>query len=178
MTTAALSNVDRGRSALTFLRHLGEMTLSMFVGMFAFGLALGVIAGLAGSNPESWRVSQPELFMLGMGSAMSVTMLAWMHRRRHGNQGGNARFRRGHDRRQSWEMTAAMFVPVLGVLVCYWMGAITADSVCPLSCALMIPAMAAAMLFRLGLYTSPDAAGQESPSWASWRPSSGSRARS
>ena len=33
MTTAALSNVDRGRSALTFLRHLGEMTLSMFVGM-------------------------------------------------------------------------------------------------------------------------------------------------
>jgi len=165
MTTAALSNVDRGRSALTFLRHLGEMTLSMFVGMFAFGLALGVIAGLAGSNPESWRVSQPELFMLGMGSAMSVTMLAWMRRRRH-------------DRRQSWEMTAAMFVPVLGVLVCYWMGAITADSVCPLSCALMIPAMAAAMLFRLGLYTSPDAAGQESPSWTSWRPSSGSRARS
>jgi hypothetical protein len=50
-------------------------------------------------------------------------------------------------------MTAAMFVPVLGVLACYWAGAITADPVCPLSCALMIPAMATAMLVRLDIYT-------------------------
>jgi hypothetical protein len=124
---------------LVFLRHLGEMAMAMFVGMFAFGLALGLIAGVAGSSHESVRVSQPELFMLGMGSAMSVTMIAWMRHRRH-------------SWRQGWEMTAAMFVPVLGVLACYWAGAITADPVCPLSCVLMIPAMAA-MLFRLDVYT-------------------------
>ena len=140
VSTVALSRAASGRSALTFLRHLGEMTLAMFVGMFAFGFSLGVLAGVADSSLESVRVSEPELFMLGMGSAMSVTMIAWM---RH----------RGHSWRRGWEMTAAMFVPVLGVLACYWAGAITADPVCPLSCVLMIPAMAAAMLFRLDLYT-------------------------
>ena len=140
MSTAVFSRSDERRPVLTFLRHLGEMTLAMFVGMFAFGLTLGVIAGADGSSLESVRLSQPELFMLGMATAMSVTMVAWMRHRRHGW-------------RQGWEMTAAMFVPVLGVLACYWAGAITADPVCPLSCVLMIPAMAAAMLFRLDRYT-------------------------
>jgi len=50
-------------------------------------------------------------------------------------------------------MTAAMFVPVLGVLACYWTGAITADPGCPLACVLMIPVMAAAMFFRLDVCT-------------------------
>jgi hypothetical protein len=140
VNTATLSRAEHHRPALIFLRHLGEMTLAMFVGMFAFGLALGVIAGIAGSSLESVRVSQPELFMLGMGSAMSVTMVAWMRHRRH-------------TRQQAWEMTAAMFVPVLGVLACYWTGAITAEPVCPLSCVLMIPAMAAAMFVRRDVYT-------------------------
>jgi len=75
-----------------------------------------------------------------MGSAMSATMVGWMRRRRH-----------------SWrhcsEMTAAMCVPVLGVLTCYWAGAITAKAICPLSCVLMVPAMTAAMLVRLDVYT-------------------------
>jgi hypothetical protein len=140
MSTAALSRADHGRSVLTFLRHLGEMTVAMFIGMFAFGLSLGVTAEVAGSSLESLRVSQSELFMLGKGSAMSVTMVAWMRHRRH-------------SWRQGWEMTVAMFAPVLGVLACYWVGVISADSVCPLSCVLMIPAMAAAMLFRLDVYT-------------------------
>jgi hypothetical protein len=140
MSTAAVSRADQGRSVLTFLRHLGEMTVAMFAGMFAFGLMLGVTAGVGGSSLESVRISQPELFMLGMSSAMSVTMVAWMRHRRH-SWG------------QGWEMTFAMFVPVLGVLACYWAGAISAETVCPLSCALMIPAMAAAMLFRLDAYT-------------------------
>jgi hypothetical protein len=138
--TATLTTAEHHRPALVFFRHLGEMTLAMFGGMFAFGLILGVIAGLAGSSLESVRVSEPELFMLGMGSAMSVTMIAWMRHRRH-------------SWRQGCEMTAAMFVPVLAVLACYWASAITADPVCPLSCVLMIPAMAAAMLFRLDVYT-------------------------
>jgi hypothetical protein len=138
MGTAAVARVEH-RPVLVFLRHLGEMTLAMFVGMFAFGFLLGAIGGAAGSSLESVRGSQPELFMLGMGTAMSVTMAAWMRRREH-------------SRRERREMIAAMFVPVLGVLACYRSGAITADPVCPLSCVLMIPAMAAAMLFRLDVY--------------------------
>jgi hypothetical protein len=101
---------------------------------------LGLIAGLAGSSLESIRVSQPELFMLGMGSAMSVTMVAWM-RRRH------------HTWRECAEMTGAMFVPVVAVLAAHWGGSVSANSVCPLSCVLMIPAMAVAMLARRDAYT-------------------------
>jgi hypothetical protein len=74
MSTATLSKAEH-RPALRSLKHLGEMTVAMFVGMFTFGLVLGVIAGVAGSSLESIRVSQPELFMVGMGSVMSVTMV-------------------------------------------------------------------------------------------------------
>jgi hypothetical protein len=45
------------------------MTLAMFVRMFAFGLSLGVITGVASSSLESVRASQPEL------SAMAAAML-------------------------------------------------------------------------------------------------------
>ncbi|HEY7691898.1 MAG TPA: hypothetical protein VH816_06105 [Gaiellaceae bacterium] len=142
MSTATVPHAtSRHHRALTFVRHLGAMTLAMFLGMFVFGIALGLIAPAVGSSLESIRGSQPELFMLGMGSAMSTTMVAWMRRR--------------HTWREAWEMTGAMFVPVLGVLACYWAGAITADAVCPLSCALMVPAMALAMLFRLDSYATP-----------------------
>ena len=140
MSWATLSGAAHRRPAPTFLRHLGEMTLAMFGGMAAFALALALVSGVAGSSLESVRVTQPELFMLGMGSAMSVTMVSWM---RH----------RGHAWRAGWEMTAAMFVPIVGVLACYWAGGITADPVCPLSCVLMIPAMAAVMAFRPDVYT-------------------------
>jgi hypothetical protein len=103
MSTATVPRPHH-KPALVFLRHLGEMTVAMFVGMFAFGFALGVIAGMAGSSLESVRVSQPELFMLGMGTAMSVTMVAWM--------------RRHHTRREAAEMTTALLVAVIGVLAC------------------------------------------------------------
>lgn len=138
MSTFGVSRTERG-PALTFLRHLGRMTVAMFVGMFAFGLALALAAPAAGSSLDSVRLSHPELFMLGMVSAMTVTMTAWMLRRRH-------------SWREASEMTAAMVVPVLAVFALYWSGAITADPICPLSCALMIPAMAAAMLFRRDAY--------------------------
>jgi hypothetical protein len=142
ISTPALQRAAQHRPVVTFLRHLGEMTLAMFVGMFGFGLGLGVAADVAGSSFETVRVSRPELFMLGMGSAISVTMVAWMRHRRH-------------SWRQGLEMTASMFVTVLAVLGCYSAGAITADQVCPLSCVLMIPAMAVAMLFRPDVYTTP-----------------------
>ena len=139
-TGTVLPREEHHHGGLLFMRHLGEMVLAMFVGMFAYGFVVGFIAGGAGSSLESARTTQPELFMLGMGSAMSVTMIAWM-RHRH------------HTWRPCLEMMAAMLVPVLGVLVCYWANAVTADSVCPVSCVLMIPAMAGAMCLRLDLYT-------------------------
>jgi hypothetical protein len=44
-STAALTRTAHHRPVVVFLRQLGEMTLAMFVGMFGFGLALGVAAG-------------------------------------------------------------------------------------------------------------------------------------
>jgi hypothetical protein len=62
-TATTLSRARHHRTTLAFLRHLGEMTLAMFVGMFGFAVALGMIASRAGSSLESIRVSQPALFM-------------------------------------------------------------------------------------------------------------------
>ena len=124
----------------TFLRHLLEMTVAMLVGMFAYGLVVGGAAAAAGSSLEDARLGQPELFALGMATSMTVPMVAWMHHRRH-----------------SWrdriEMSAAMVAPALALIVCYRLHAVSADSVCPLACAAMIPAMVGAMLFRLEDYT-------------------------
>jgi hypothetical protein len=139
VSTATTIPTHAHRPVFVFLRHLGEMTLAMFVGMFSFGFALGLIAGANGSSLESVRTTQPELFMAGMFSAMSTTMVVWMRRR-------------NHSWRDAAEMTGAMLVPVLGMLGCYWAGAVTATSVCPISCALMVPAMAGAMWFRRDHY--------------------------
>ena len=140
MSTAALMRESRrGRTGI-FLLHLLEMSVAMMVGMFVFGLFVGVIGGTVGSSLESIRVGQPVLFVLGMAASMSVTMVAWMRRR-------------GHSWRSSREMTAAMFVPAVALIAGYWLGAVSADAMCPVACVLMIPAMGVAMFFRLYEYT-------------------------
>ena len=125
---------------LWFLRHLGEMTVAMLVGMLLYGLLLGSLLAAAGSSLEEGRLGEPELFVLGMAFSMSVPMVAWMRRR-------------GHVWRSSAEMSAAMFAPAVVLIVCYWLYAVSANSVCPLACATMIPAMVVAMLYRLHDYT-------------------------
>jgi hypothetical protein len=75
-----------------------------------------------------------------MASSMSVPMVAWMRRR-------------GHGWRSSAEMSAAMVVPAVALIVCYRLHAVSAGSVCPLACAAMVPAMIVAMLYRLDDYT-------------------------
>jgi hypothetical protein len=140
MITILPVRATRLGSIISFLRHLLEMTVAMMLGMFAYGLLLGSILGAAGRNLEDARLGQPELFALGMATSMSVPMVVWM---RH----------RGHDWRSGMEMTAAMFAPALLLIVCYRLHAVSAESICPLACAAMIPAMVGAMLFRLDDYT-------------------------
>ena len=140
MTTITARRSRPFGRTFSFLRHLGEMTVAMLLGMFAYGLLLGVVLGAAGSTVEDARLGQPELFALGMATSMSVPMVAWM---RH----------RGHDWRNGIEMSAAMFAPALVLIACYRLHAVEASSICPLACAVMIPAMVGAMLFRLDDYT-------------------------
>ena len=117
----------------------------MMLGMFGYGLLLGGVLSAAGSSVEDGRLGQPELFALGMVTSMSVPMVLWM---RH----------RGHDLRNRVEMTAAMVAPALALIVCYRLHAVEAQSICPLACTAMIPAMVGAMLFRLDDYTGHAAA--------------------
>lgn len=140
MSTQMLSAATRRGPAVCFLRHLLEMTVAMMLGMFAYGALVGTLSAASGSSFETIRVGQPELFVLGMALSMTVPMVVWM---RH----------RGHDWRNSAEMSAAMFVPGLALIVCYWLNGISASSVCPLACAAMIPAMIIAMLYRVDVYT-------------------------
>ena len=139
MTTITASRPRRHGRTFSFLRHLGEMTAAMLLGMFAYGLLLGVVLGAAGSTVEDARLGQPELFALGMATSMSVPMVLWM---RH----------RGHVWRNGIEMSAAMFAPALLLIGCYWLHAVEANTICPLACAAMIPAMVGAMLLRLDDY--------------------------
>ena len=144
MTTVTAAPHAHGRG-YWFVRHLLEMTGAMLVGMMLYATLVGVVVGIAGSTYEDARVGHPELFALGMATGMTVPMVAWMRRR-------------GHGWRNSFEMAAAMFVPAFVFIGCYWLGAVEAAAVCPLACVTMIPAMAAAMLFRLEDYTHGGAA--------------------
>lgn len=141
MTTAHAARATSFGPALRFVRHLLEMTAAMMLGMFLYGLVLGLVLAAVGSTPEAQRLANPELFALGMASSMSVPMVAWM---RH----------RGHDWRNGAEMSAAMFVPVVALILCYRLDTVSAGSICPIACAAMIPAMVIAMLVRLDDYTS------------------------
>jgi hypothetical protein len=129
----------RPERVIQFVRHLGEMTVAMMVGMVAFGMITGVATAANGSTFEEARLSQPELMVSLMAISMTVPMVAWMRHRGHGWQ-------------SSAEMSAAMVAPAFALLVCYWAGGVSAKPICPIACAAMIPAMIMAMLFRLDEY--------------------------
>ena len=114
-----------------FLRHLGEMTLAMMIGMAAltglFEEAFGFVSGGALRNVE--------LTALGMATGMTLPMAAWM---RH----------RGHGWRATVEMSAAMIVPAVALLVVLRAGGLPGDSILSMQHALMLPSMIGAMLVR------------------------------
>ena len=133
-TTVATAAAGRP-STRRFLRHGFAMLVAMVLGMAAYVAVVGALYG----DVEEARVAQPELYALGMAAAMSIPMVVWMRRR-------------GHDWAVCNEMVTAMALPYAVFILCYWVGGLSAASICPLSCALMLPAMAAAMLYRVDEY--------------------------
>lgn len=126
---AHASAADRSatRKNLRFALHFVEMVIAMFVGMFALG--------------PLWSMAWPGLSdlpavdALVMATNMTIGMAAWMLIRRH-----------------SWpriaEMSAAMYLPFLILMVPYAFGAIDGDALMMGGHMLMMPAMFAAMLWR------------------------------
>jgi hypothetical protein len=144
MTSTALSaSHRRAGGTRTFVRHLGEMTLAMILGMVVLGMAFRQIHLMAfGSGfDDAWH-RHTELAVFAMAFNMTLPMLAWMHHR-------------GHSWERSGEMGAAMFVPAFALLALLWVGVLSANVVLPLQMVLMLPSMILAMLYRLDDYTAP-----------------------
>ncbi|WP_144126893.1 hypothetical protein [Catellatospora sichuanensis] len=115
------------RKNLRFALHFAEMVVAMFVGM----LALGPLWSLAWPGLSDLTV----LSVLVMATNMTIGMALWMRFRRH----GWARIA---------EMSAAMYVPFLVLLVPYAYGAVSGEALMMGGHLLMLPAMLAAMLWR------------------------------
>lgn len=123
---------DRGRGSFKrFFLHFGEMTVAMVIGM---------IIGM-GFLPDLLRIpaTATEAQTLLMAASMSVPMVSWMRVR-------------GHSWRSSAEMTAAMVVPAVALLVPLWVGVFSGDTVIVLQHVAMLPSMLVVMVYRRNEY--------------------------
>jgi hypothetical protein len=117
------------------------MVVAMMLGMFALGLPLAALLGVAGIDVSAWKTDARELMLLGMAFTMSVPMAAWMRYRAHGWS-------------PVWEMTASMFVPSFAAIALLWAGiAEDTDALLYIQHIGMFASMLAAMLLRLDEYT-------------------------
>jgi hypothetical protein len=126
------------RARSRFWRHFVEMVVVMYVGMALGSLIFTPVLGAFDMTLRDLRLEYPEAFVAYMAAVMTVPMVAWM---RH----------RGHSWRLSAEMAAAMMLPGFALLCLYW-GHVTAGPACGVYCAVMVPAMLVAMLFRREQY--------------------------
>jgi len=122
---------SRTRHAWHYVRHYLEMVVAMVVGM----MALGPLEGLVWPGLDD-RV---DVHALVMATNMAIGMGAWMRFRRH-----------------SWpailEMSAAMYLPFVVLLVPYWAEAVSGDFLFTAGHVLMLPLMALAMVWRRSEY--------------------------
>ncbi|NUR93137.1 MAG: AraC family transcriptional regulator [Nonomuraea sp.] len=119
------------RATARFVWHYLEMVIAMFAGMFALGALWDLVL------PELTRFDVRTLIM---AADMTVGMAAWMKVRRHG-----------------WapigEMSLAMMLPFVILLVPYWFGVLSPMVVMSAGHAGMFVLMLAAMLIRRQEYT-------------------------
>jgi hypothetical protein len=131
----------RGTRTGTFVRHLLEMTIAMMLGMCVLGVGFrGLHLLVFGTGFDAAWHDHVELTAFAMAFNMTLPMVLWM---RH----------RGHNWERGGEMAAAMFVPVLPLLVLFWLGVITSSAVLPVQMALMLPGMILVMLYRFDEYS-------------------------
>jgi hypothetical protein len=117
----------RGVPVRSFLLHYAEMLVAMLVGMVALGWVEGLLVpGL---------MDRADVGALVMATNMAVGMGAWMRVR-------------GSGWRAIADMSGAMYLPFLALLVPYWAGGIPGGAVLLWGHVLMLPAMALAMLAR------------------------------
>ena len=120
-----------------FVQHLLEMTIAMFVGMFALGMPAKALFDALGWGAVN-DLTIPRTLV--MATTMSIGMAAWMRVRGCG-----------------WpaiaEMSLAMYVPFLVMYPFYLTGVAGPTAVMVVGHVLMTPAMIVAMLLRKDEYT-------------------------
>jgi hypothetical protein len=119
-----------------FVRHYVEMVIAMFAGMGVLLPPLGAALRAFGTSLHDTDV----LMITAMAVTMTVPMVAWMRYRGHG-----------------WlpcaEMSAAMFIPTLGVLGLLWSGLVgDLGMLLLIEHVVMLPSMLVAMLLRRDEY--------------------------
>ncbi len=118
-------------------RHFLEMVATMVAGMIATGAIFVSIVGV-----KSWdqvTTQYPTQALLAMAVGMTVPMVGWM-------------LYRGMGRKNSYEMAAAMVLPVIPFLCLVWFH-VTKSAQCGAYCAVTIAAMLGLMLYRRSEYS-------------------------
>jgi hypothetical protein len=128
-----------------FVRHYAEMLIAMFAGMVVLGVPAVAALAAAGMSIDELQGDAPALMLFLMAVTMTAPMVAWM---RH----------RGHGRRPSAEMAAAMFIPTAGVIALLWGGLVEdVEALQLILHVVMLPSMLVAMLLRRDEYSHADA---------------------
>jgi hypothetical protein len=137
-TIAAGALKRRSNEVGHFVFHYFEMCVPMCVGFALGDLVYFWAAGRLGySHPFE---DLPELSVLVVTLSMTAPMTAWMLFRKM-------------PRRPTVEMSAAMPVLALALLVLGWLGTLPRQDLALLEHGLMMPVMLVPMLFRLDAYT-------------------------
>ena len=138
LDAATATNPGRSREIGHFVVHYLEMCLPMCVG-FALGDVLYFwIAGRFGYEHPFRQL--PELSVLVVTFTMTAPMTVWM-------------LLRGMPRRPIAEMSAAMPILALALLVLGWLAVLPKGDLALSEHGLMMPVMLVPMLFRIDLYT-------------------------
>lgn len=134
-----LARKERTRHVPPFWRHFLQMLAAMAVGMIVTVAVFLAVVGL-----QTWdevTVQYPTQALVGMAVGMTLPMTAWMAYR-------------GMGRRNTYEMAAAMALPVIPFLCLVWFG-VTASAWCGAYCLVTIVAMLALMRYRRSVYATP-----------------------
>jgi hypothetical protein len=126
------SQHSRSHAARHFVLHYVEMVVAMLVGMFV----LGPVESLVWPS----LTARADVGALVMATNMSLGMGAWM------------RFR-GHSWRGIAEMSAAMYLPFVALLVPFWAGAIGEGALMLWGHLSMLLLMALVMILRPSEYS-------------------------
>lgn len=123
-----------------FWQHFLEMFAAMMIGMMIGRPVFLAITGLS-STSEAGRL-YPWQSVLSMALSMTVPMVAWM-------------LFRGHGRRNSAEMAAAMLVPAIPFIILCWAHVLLGGTANGIYMVLSTLAMLGLMAYRRAVYSMP-----------------------